>query len=395
MLAYSFYESDTRILQYTKALTARGDSVDVISLRRPGAAPVEVVKGVRVFRLQERAVNESSRLSYLLRILRFTMLAAFFLAKRNSSSRYDVVHVHSVPDFLVFAAIVPKFLGTKIFLDIHDILPEFYASKFQLAQDSFSFKLLLLCERLSAAFADHVIIANEIWRARLLSRSIRSRKCTTILNYPDPEIFYPRPMLSRKNAFVILYPGTLNRHQGVDIALRAFSRVADLLPNAEFHIYGEGPEKPSLLALRESLGLTSRVQINGFLPLSEIAIQMAAADLAVVPKRTTSSFGNEAASGKIMEFMSVGVPVIVSRTRIDTSYFNDSMVRFVEPENERELGDAILELARCPKLRQDMVMHATRYIEQNNWQQRKVDYLNLVDCSPTAVPKVSESSVHA
>jgi glycosyltransferase involved in cell wall biosynthesis len=300
-----------------------------------------------------------------------------------------------VPDFLVFAALVPKLRGAKVFLDIHDMLPEFYAGEFQLAQHSFSFKLLLLCERVSAAFADHVIIPNEIWRGRLLSRSTRSGKCTTILNYPDPEIFYPRPMLSRKKAFVIMYPGTLNRHQGVDIALRAFSRVADLLPHAEFHIYGEGPEKPSLLALRESLGLTSRVQINALLPSNDIAPLMAAADLAVVPKRTTSTFGNEAASGTIMELMSAGVPVIVSRTRIDTSYFDDSMVKFFEPENERELADAILELATSPKLRQELVMNATRYIEQNDWQQRKADYLNLVDCSVTSVVKVSQSRVHA
>jgi glycosyltransferase involved in cell wall biosynthesis len=87
--------------------------------------------------------------------------------------------------------------------------------------------------------------------------------------------------------------------------------------------------------------------------------------------------------------------VIVSRTRIDSSYFDDSMVRFVEPENERELADAILELARYPKIRQALVLHATRYIEQHNWQQKQSDYLNLVDSSVTAVSKVSESSVHA
>ena len=394
MLTYSFYESDTRILQYTKALTARGDSVDVISLRRRGTARVEVLKGVRVFRLQERAVNERSKVSYLLRILRFTVVAAAFLTK-HTSNRYDVIHVHSVPDFLVFAAIVPKLFGSRVFLDIHDILPEFCASKFQLAPTSFLFKLALLCERASSAFADHVIVANEIWHSRLLSRSTRPGKCTTILNYPDPDIFYPRPMLSGRNKFVILYPGTLNRHQGVDIAMRAFCRVSDLLPNTEFHIYGEGPEKPSLLALRESLGLMNRVRIEGFLPVSEIAAHMASADLAVVPKRTTSTFGNEAASGKIMEFMSVGVPVIVSRTKIDNCYFNDTMVRFVESENEDELAGAILDLARSPKLRQELVRNATRYIEQNNWQQRKADCLKLVDVSTTSVSNIAESRARA
>ena len=47
-----------------------------------------------------------------------------------------MIHVHSVPDFLVFAALVPKLLGARIILDIHDILPEFYASKFGASKDS-------------------------------------------------------------------------------------------------------------------------------------------------------------------------------------------------------------------------------------------------------------------
>jgi len=56
-----------------------------------------------------------------------------FIARRQFSTRYQLIHVHSVPDFLVFAAIVPKLLGTPVVLDIHDVLPEFYASKFHVA----------------------------------------------------------------------------------------------------------------------------------------------------------------------------------------------------------------------------------------------------------------------
>jgi len=394
MLTYSFYESDTRILQYTGALTRRGDSVDVISLRREGAPSFEILGDVRVFRLQTRTVNEKGRLGYLGRILRFMATAAVFLGRRHLSEHYDVIHVHSVPDFLVFAAIVPKLLGARIILDIHDILPEFYASKFHLAPGSPSFKLLLLCERISTAFADRVIVANELWRDRVVSRSTHSEKCIAVRNYPDPRIFFPRVKPADSGRFLILYPGTLNSHQGLDVALRAFARIAPLIPEAEFHIYGEGPDLNSLLALRQALGLDERVRIDGFLSVEQIAVRMAAADLAVVPKRASSTFGNEAASTKIMEFMALGVPVVVSRTRIDSFYHDDSMVYFVLPEDEQDLADAILFLRNHPAHRAQLVRNAFGYLRKHNWERRKCEYLSLVDSLAAPAATNAERQVH-
>ena len=50
--------------------------------------------------------------------------------------KYDVIHIHSVPDPLVFTAFLPKLVGAKIILDIHDLLPELYASKFGVSLNS-------------------------------------------------------------------------------------------------------------------------------------------------------------------------------------------------------------------------------------------------------------------
>ena len=70
MLTYSFYEEDTRVEQYAKSLRKRGDSVDVIALRREGLPKFEIVDGAVVHPLiapwpglspQERAENERAR----------------------------------------------------------------------------------------------------------------------------------------------------------------------------------------------------------------------------------------------------------------------------------------------------------------------------------------------
>ncbi|MGD0792493.1 MAG: glycosyltransferase family 4 protein [Terriglobales bacterium] len=388
MVVYSFYESDTRVLQYAKTLAARGDIVDVIALRREGTPTFEVLDGVNVYRIQERKVNERSQLAYLFRILRFLLLSTLVLTKKHLAKRYDVIHIHSVPDFLVLAATVPKLAGARVILDIHDILPEFYASKFGVSANSLVFKTLLLVEKLSISFSDHVIIANHLWLDRLVSRSVKPEKCTSFLNYPDPAVFYPRSKGPANGRFLITYPGSLNPHQGVDIVIRAFALVADKMPEAELRIYGEGPAKPSLIRLRDELGLQSSVIFHESLPISEIAEVMARSDLAVVPKRASSAFGNEAASTKIMEFMSLGVPVIVSRTKIDTYYHNDSMVKFFESENESDLAYSMLLLRSNPKLRMQLASNASRHVQRHNWREKGQEYLDLVDMLASKVSPV-------
>jgi glycosyltransferase involved in cell wall biosynthesis len=105
---------------------------------------------------------------------------------------------------------------------------------------------------------------------------------------------------------------------------------------------------------------------------------MANADIGVVPKRA-DSFGNEAYSTKIMEFMSLGIPVVVSTTKIDRYYFEESDVRFFESGNPDALADAVREVARNPGLRQQMVACGFQHVARNNWQAAKADYLKIVD----------------
>ena len=132
------------------------------------------------------------------------------------------------------------------------------------------------------------------------------------------------------------------------MAIGASAAWRQEMPGAEYRIYGEGSTKPALKQLAKDLGMTDRTLFDDARPTEEIAGIMAASDLAVVPKRASSQFGNEAADTKIMEFMSLGVPLIVSNTKIDTFYHDDSRVRFFESENEADLGDAMLELWSDP-----------------------------------------------
>jgi glycosyltransferase involved in cell wall biosynthesis len=380
MIAYSDYRTDNRVIRYAEALTGRGDTVDVLSIKWDACLPaVETIGRVRVHRIQERyGKNEKSKSGHLLPLLKFCLRAGVYLTRQHLRQRYDLIHVHNIPDFLVFAAWLPKLTGAKIILDVHDVVPEFYASKFKLEPNAFGVKALKKVERASARFADHVIISNHLWHKMFVARSVPEAKCSVFINNVNQRIFYRRDRVRPPGPPVILFPGGLQWHQGLDIAIRAMTKVGEKIPAAELHIYGAGNMKDELVELTCNLGLAEKVCFFEPLPVEQIAEVMSNADLGVVPKRA-DSFGNEAYSTKIMEFMSLGVPVVVSSTKIDRFYFNDSVVRFFESGNADALADALLEMLQNGGLRRRMIASALDYAAQNSWNVRKNDYLELVD----------------
>jgi glycosyltransferase involved in cell wall biosynthesis len=378
MVAYTFYEGDNRVRRYAETLAKRGDQVDVVALRQKGQSATDVINGVRLFRIQRRSITEKNKFVYLGKLLLFFLRSMVFLTREQMKRRYDLIHVHSVPDFEVFAAVYPKLTGSKIILDIHDIVPEFYASKFKTSHDSITFKMLIAIERLSTGFSDHVIAANHIWEQRLRDRSVPAPKCTTFLNFPDIQNFDRRGKTRTDDRFILLYPGTLNYHQGLDIAIRAFGRITDEVPQADFHIHGEGEQLEFLKSLVIELGLQDRVLFKAFLPFYEIRTVIENADLGIVPKRG-ESFGNEAFSTKILEFMALSIPVIIPETAIDRFYFNDSVAKFFTANDENSLADAMLLMIKNPELRARLVQNADKFIHKYTWDENKDTYLELVD----------------
>jgi glycosyltransferase involved in cell wall biosynthesis len=378
MLVYAFYECDNRVMRYARALAERGDKVDVIALAADKRQPVlEKIDGVNIYRIQYRERNEKGKLSYLFRLIRFCLKSSLVLGRLHLRHGYDLVHVHNVPDFLVFSAWLPKFCGAKIILDIHDVLPELFADKFHKPQNSIYVRALKWVEFASARFADHVIVSNHLSCDKIVARSVPRGKCSVFINYVEPEIFGGKRTRS-DSKFVVLYHGVLQRHQGLDIAIRAFAKISPQAPNAEFHIYGGGNVKPELQVLAQGLNLDGKVRFFESRPMREIAKVVANADLGVVAKRA-DSFGDEAYSTKIMEFMASGVPVIVSWTKVDSFYFNDSVVCFFESGDENDLAGAMLDLMRNPELRRTLIHNASQYVARNNWNLKKCEYLNLVD----------------
>jgi glycosyltransferase involved in cell wall biosynthesis len=228
------------------------------------------------------------------------------------------------------------------------------------------------------AFADHVIVSNHLWHDKLVSRSVAKPKCSVFVNHVDPAIFYRRPRSRNNEKLIVVYAGVLQRHQGLDIAIEAFARLKKRVPNAEFHIYGDGTEKANLVRLANRLGLNGSVAFPGCVSLEQVPEIIANADLGVVPKRA-DSFGNEAYSTKIMELMSQGIPVVAARTRIDAFYFDDTVIRFFRSGDIDALAEAMLEVVDNQQVRSALVAAGLDYVRREGWDSKKRDYLYLVD----------------
>jgi glycosyltransferase involved in cell wall biosynthesis len=381
MLTYSFYSSDNRVRRYAETLARRGDQVCVFSLgseEQVRSGQWETLNGVKVRHIQSRSRNETGKWSYASRLARFFFRALKNLGPKNLPGGCDLLHVHNIPDFLVFAGLRLKWHGTPIILDIHDIVPELYESKFNARHWSILAAGLRLIEKCSCGFADHVIIANHIWKETLLGRSVTPEKLTALVNNVDLDLFMPQARTRTDDRIVLLYPGSLNYHQGLDIAIDAVKKLVDEIPKLELHIYGTGPTLPALKEQAKRLGIEQHVLFLPGVTLEKIPSIMANADIGLVPKRA-EGFGDQAYSTKIMEFMSQKLPVVLSRTRIDSLYFNDSVVAFFKSGDADDLARAIRKVAGDPLYRSELAARGFAYAKANSWETMRNVYLDVVD----------------
>ena len=209
MIVHAHYPlGETRVERQAKALLRRGHVVDVICLRAPGELPREIVGGAGVYRLPVRRHKDRGAAVQLLEYLVFLMLAAIQLARLHLRTPYQVVQVHNLPDFLVFAAWPARLMGARVILDIHDLMPEFFGARFDRSFDSWLVRLVRFQERLACRFADAVIVVSEHWRRTLIGRGVPADKISVVMNVADDAIFRPpaiAPPLPRDPHGCLLY----------------------------------------------------------------------------------------------------------------------------------------------------------------------------------------------
>jgi glycosyltransferase involved in cell wall biosynthesis len=340
-VVFSSYPADPRPRRAAEALAREGASVEVICLKESdNEPPREIFNGIEITRLPLKRYR-GGKLSYVLQYGTFILLAGWILAGRVWKRRYDLVHIHNMPDVLVFSALVPKILGAKVILDLHDPMPELMMSIFELRGDSFAVRLLKVLEKWSLRFADAVLVVNEACKKIFSARSCPTTKITVVMNSPDEGIFRFREPAKQASSprdiskpFVLMYHGSLVERHGLDLAVTALRKVRNSIPNAELRIYGRST--PFLEQVMDSVRdseLREMVRFLGPKKLEEIAQAIGECDVGIIPNRR-SIFTELNTPTRIFEYLSQGRPVIAPAAPGILDYFGPhELVLF-------ELGDA-------------------------------------------------------
>ncbi len=381
MVAYTHYPTDSRVRREAEALAERGDKVDFICLGDKGEKNPDLFNGINLFKISISRYRGSNSVMYLMSYVQFFMIAIFMLTKLHLKNSYQVIQVHTMPDFMVFVALLPKLMGAKVLLDVHDLMPELYESKFGLPESHPLIRFILWMERISVGFADRAIAVHQPHLEALCQHGNPPQKFTLLLNLPDPKIFTRTTdyFFEKKSGLELIYHGTVSKRHGLEVAIKAVSALRSKIEGLKFSIIGDGDDIPRLSGLIKDLNMQEVIQIGGgMLTLDELVPLIQKADIGIIPI-IYDEFTKYMLPVKLLEYVALGKPVICSRTSTIEAYFNDSMVQYFSPSSIDGLAECILYLYRNIDRRKEIIANADKFNREYNWNKQKKVYFQLID----------------
>jgi len=385
MLVHQNYYIDQRVIRYAEGLLEQKHSVDVICARERGQARQKTNKGsIRVTAIPIAHGNSAKALEFFTEY----SLAFFFyflaISWQFLIHRYDVIHVHNMPDILVFTALLPRLFGAKVILDIHDPVPEFYQSKFQAKEDGKLVKLLQLEENFSIRFSHAVICANENFRDNIMNRGTNPEKITVVRNFPDRKVYdrdrFRATQQKDSQKFILIYPGTIAPRYGLDTAIRAVNFVRNGNPSIELRIIGqENAHKQALRDLVTKLAVEEWVKILPAVSMDEVPATLVNADVGIYPAFPDAHM-DIAIPTKVLEFTVMGLPVIASRLTVIDQLFKNGRLFSFAPGDVDEFVSVIRQcMEDRDQLSEAVAINDVNLLPEWQWDLEKIKYFSLLE----------------
>jgi glycosyltransferase involved in cell wall biosynthesis len=391
MLLEGEFPSDPRVSKEAYALVSAGFKVSVIAICNKGDKVKENVEGVNVYRVPKIALfkkgttyNKHSfiqmfihrckaMIGYIFEYFYFTfvslLLSLYVLVKEG----IDIIHAHNPPDTLFIVAAVYKLLGKQFIFDHHDLSPELYLAKFSGKKDLL-YKTLLLFEKCSCKLADKIISTNNSYKAIVENRHrIDPNNIQVVRNNPiinDCMLSKVQDKRSRKRSNSLVYLGSINPQDGVDILLKSIHYLINNL-NEKFiscHIIGDGDALWAAKQFSEELQLGEYVDFPGFISDREkIKKYLSFSDICVEPA-SDNEVNRHSTFIKVMEYMAAHKPVVAFDLK-ETRYSADGSAMLVPPGDIEGFAQGIKTLLDEPQLREELGNAGQERIKAElNWE---------------------------
>lgn len=359
------YSLDTRVRREAHALMRIGGEITVIC-PSDDAGWMRDVEGVRVYQYSKPELGPS----FLAHIAEYavSLFCHFFLAAWVALRHgFDVIHVANPPDLLWLVAAPYRLFGKRYIFDHHDLVPELFEVRYRDRVPGLM-PLVYWLERCSVRLADHVITTNETFRRFAIERSGKSpAEVTVVRNGPWLSRDFPNglPLKGARadGRILVGYLGIMNPQDHLDHLLRAAHAVRHDAGrrDIEFVLIGSGDAYPSLLELREQLGLVDGVSMPGTIPWTEVIETLLDVDMCVQPDPPTR-FNRHLTMNKLMEYMALGKPVIAYDMH-ETRCSGGPGAIYLDECSPESLAAAIIRLADDPPLRVELGRQARERVE--------------------------------
>lgn len=369
-----YYPQQRNLRRSAETLVKEGYEVDVICVGARGQKKRDTMNGVNIHRVYF-SYHREKVFWYLFDYAAFFILASLKLAWLSLKKRYDVVEVHTMPDFLVFVTLFPRLLGSKVILYMFENTPLVFTSSFGVRPNHVIVRLLRFIEKISAGYAHSVIVSDgPLHKKEVESCGIPSTKITVVLNVPDDAVFNLQPdcVAEDGNHFHLVVVSTIVKRYGIQTLIRATPLLLKDIPEIKIDIIGGGEYRPTLEQMARDLKVDGYFNFTGFVSYENIPAYIARADVGVAPM-----IDDVGAPNKVFEYFSLGKATVASDLPGLTVIFDDSCILYYQPGNEEELAARILELYHRPEKRASLGRSAQALYLKYHWPVMRQEYLSV------------------
>lgn len=356
----------TGTLTYTTNLikSLQGEGVEVVVGYGGSDPPPLPCRSVLLDAGIPRAVNAS----HITQVYR-PLVNAMRLRKQMRGFRPDVVFAQGTDELAVAAVIAARVYHRPAVTFIHDLT----LREFQLAAQHNRITPLLLAlslirQKIVVKHLSRIIVSSRFMKTSLEKRFAVSPAITPL---GVSQEFRPRSRTGDEHPFRLIFVGNLVTKKMPQTAVRALIYLGDL--DVRLAIVGEGPLAESLRALCRELNLTERVYFKGRLNSKDLALEMSASHVCVVPSMW------EGFSLVALEAMASGVPVIASSGGALNEIVKHGNNGFLfSPGDPEELATNIRTLIENKGLWNAMVDNCTQMAREYRWEKTAIGTIQVI-----------------